>query len=209
MTLSGFDALIDQGVVRMGAHSYGEPQVLLWRRSDGSRLGGDVEIGRYCSIAEGVVIMTGGNHRTDWITTSPLRVLWDLPERCTDGHPASKGDVRIGNDVWIGRDAFVLSGVTIGDGAVVGARAVVTRNVRPYAIVAGNPARETRRRFAPNEIDQLVRIRWWDWSDEKVRAELDLLLSDGIAEFLSRHRWEPECIARTSPLFRWTNRRRR
>ena len=92
------------------------------------------------------------------------------------GHPASKGDVVIGNDVWIGRKAVILSGVTIGDGAVVGTMAVVTSNVEPYTIVAGNPARPVRKRFDDSTIQNLLQLRWWDWPTEKVKENVKSLV---------------------------------
>jgi acetyltransferase-like isoleucine patch superfamily enzyme len=184
---SPFAAAVAAGIVTMGASSYGEPNVPFWTDRSGAPMGGKVIIGAYSSLADGVVVMTGGEHRTEWVTTSPLRVLWDLDGAYCDGHPASRGDVRIGNDVWVGREALILSGVTIGDGAVVGARAVVAGDVRPYAVVVGNPAREVRRRFDDATVEALLRVRWWEWPEELVRSELDLLLSAGVDRFVERH----------------------
>lgn len=138
-----------------------------------------LEIGKFCSIAEGVKIFLGGNHRVDWITTYPFPALlhyWPEASGIT-GHPSTRGDVIIGNDVWIGTDAIILSGVKIGDGAVIGAGAVVTQDVNPYSIVIGNPAREIRRRFSDAMVDKLLEIRWWDWPPAKIRENLDFLCS--------------------------------
>ncbi|HEX5127349.1 MAG TPA: CatB-related O-acetyltransferase, partial [Rhodocyclaceae bacterium] len=122
----------------IGRGTYGD-DLLVRNWNEGTTL----RIGNYCSIAAGVKIYLGGEHRTDWVTTYPFSALW--PEAAhIEGHPRSKGDVTIGNDVWIGTEAMILSGVTIGDGAVIGARAVVSRDVPPYAIVAGNPASVVR-----------------------------------------------------------------
>jgi hypothetical protein len=101
------------------------------------------------------------------------------------GHPATKGDVVIGNDVWLGTGATVLSGVTIGDGAVVGAHALVAKAVPPYAIVAGNPARLIRLRFSRKIIAQLLALQWWYWPEEQVNALAPLLCSDRINEFIA------------------------
>jgi Bacterial transferase hexapeptide (six repeats) len=127
----------------------------------------------------------GGNHRPDFVTTYPFSAIADWPEAANiEGHPATKGDVRIGNDVWIGLGVTILSGVTIGDGAVLAARAVVTGDVPPYAIVAGNPARIIRRRFADDVIAKLLALRWWDWDQERVRRYIPLLMQPDIAKFL-------------------------
>ena len=107
-------------------------------------------VGDYTSIASDVLFMIGGGHRMDWASMFPFRSHFRLPGAWSDGHPSSRGDIRIGNDVWIGSGALILSGITVGDGAVIGARSVVTRNVAPYAIVAGNPARHIRARFSPD-----------------------------------------------------------
>ncbi len=168
----------------MGAGSYGTPSIHVWRDARGRALGGRVIIGAYVSIADGVEVFTGGNHRTDWVTTYPIRKKFDLPGADHDGHPASKGDVHVGNDVWIGAGALILSGVTIGDGAVVGARAVVTREVRPYAVVVGNPAREVRRRFSDTQIDALTQIGWWNWHPDVIRDRAAALSSPDIDGFI-------------------------
>jgi hypothetical protein len=98
--------------------------------------------------------------------------------------PITNGDVVIGNDVWIGSNATIMSGVTIADGAVVGTDSCVTRDVRPYAIVAGNPAIELRLRFDDATIGRLLEMRWWEWSDERIGANADLLSSVDIEKFI-------------------------
>jgi acetyltransferase-like isoleucine patch superfamily enzyme len=167
--------------LKMGAHSYGQPRVI---RHEGDNA--EVYIGAWCSIAEDVEIMVGGNHRLDWVSTFPLRVIFNLPGALKDGHPATKGDVRIGNDVWIGRGCRILSGVTIGDGAAIGAYSVVSRDVRPYAVAVGVPAREVRRRFTDDQVEALLRIRWWHWPTEKVVAEVGSLNGGPVDEFVTR-----------------------
>ena len=144
-----------------------------------------LEIGRFCSIADGVRILLGGEHRTDWVTTYPFPSIF--PERFSaEGHPASKGNIVIGNDVWLCAGSTILSGVTIGDGAVVGAGCVVTRDVEPYAIVAGNPARVVRFRFDPSIICRLEKLAWWNWPMSRIEELAPLLLSDRIEDFLAQ-----------------------
>ena len=100
------------------------------------------------------------------------------------GHPASKGDVVIGNDVWIAEGAVILSGVKIGDGAVIGSQAVVSKDVPPYAVVSGNPARLVKMRFDEDTIKMLLQIQWWNWPTEKIRQHLHLICSPKLDEFL-------------------------
>jgi acetyltransferase-like isoleucine patch superfamily enzyme len=181
-------ALQQEGIVEIGGHTYGQPRIVLWRDPNGRSVGGRVRIGRYCSISANVEILTGGDHRVDWVSTFPFRVRWGLPGAWEDGHPATKGDVTIGNDVWISRGACILSGVTIGDGAVVGAHAVVARDVAPYAIVVGNPAVEVRRRFDADVVDALLEARWWDLPDDDVGELVPLLCADDVQGLIDRVR---------------------
>jgi acetyltransferase-like isoleucine patch superfamily enzyme len=168
--------------VTMGRHSYFKPTIE-WQWGDT----GHVTIGSFCSIVHDSVMMLGGIHPSEWVSTFPFRVVMGIEERMfTDGMPYSRGDIVIGNDVHIGREARVLSGVDIGDGAVVAAYSVVTKDVRPYAIVGGNPAREIKRRFTDEQVERLLRIRWWEWPDEKIVENVDLLSSERIEEFLDR-----------------------
>ena len=160
----------------IGAYTYGTPAVYDWEQ------GSTLKIGKYTSIADEVTILLGGNHRPDWVSTYPfpsLREVWPSAAD-VEGHPATKGDVVIGNDVWIATRAIILSGVTIGDGAVVAAGAVVVKDVEPYAIVAGNPAMLVKRRFNEAEVELLLKARWWDWPDEKVAKHVGILCSGDV-----------------------------
>lgn len=143
-----------------------------------------VTIGAYSSIAKGVQFMVGGNHNLQWASTFPFRIVFDLPGARTDGHPASRGDIIVGNDVWIGRDALIMSGVTIADGAVVAARAVVTRDVEPYHIVGGVPAHTLGVRFASDQISALLSIRWWDWPESEILSIVHLLNGANVDELI-------------------------
>jgi acetyltransferase-like isoleucine patch superfamily enzyme len=182
-----FSSLIAYEHLEIGVGTYGVPNVRTWGE------GGKVTIGKYCSIASGVTILLGGDHRTDWVTTYPFMSFWGEAGHI-QGHPKTKGNVVIGNDVWIGLDAFILSGVKIGDGAVIGARAVVTKDVPPYAIVAGNPARIVRFRFDKETIEKLQRIAWWDWPESEIRKAVDFLLSDDIESFINHFEWSSTAL---------------
>lgn len=166
----------------IGAHTFGVPRVLRYP-GDHQR----VQIGRFCSIASEVTIFPGGNHPANWVSTYAFRVLFDLPGKLEDGAPASKGDVIIGSDVWIGYGATILSGVTIGHGAILAARSVVIKDVSPYTIAAGNPAKNVRQRFSDQQIEALLQISWWDWPLERILSFVDLLnRADCVDEFIAQ-----------------------
>lgn len=129
--------------------SYGIPLVHDWKEGSTLKIGSFCS---FCSIAEDVNIFLGGHHRSDWITTFPFPAFISTPEPI-EGYAFSRGDVVIGNDVWLCTGAVILSGVIIGHGAVVAAGAVVTQDVEPYSIVAGNPARCVRSRFAETDVN--------------------------------------------------------
>jgi acetyltransferase-like isoleucine patch superfamily enzyme len=168
----------------IGEFSYGRPKVRF------PEAGACLSVGRYCSIADRVEILLGGNHRVDWATTYPfsaLRSLWPTAPK-THAYHGSRGDVTIGNDVWIGSGAMILSGVTVGDGAVIAAQAVVAKDVPPYAIVGGNPARLIRYRFDEATVRDLLETAWWDLPPGIVADLIPLLQSDRIPELIDRVR---------------------
>jgi len=143
-------------------------------------------VGNFCSIANNVHIYLGGNHRTDWVTTYPFGHIYQDIFNSFDGkgHPSTKGDVIIGNDVWIGDNVTIMSGVTIGDGAVIANNSHVVKNVEPYSIVGGNPAKLIKYRFKKEQIEKLLLIQWWNWDDEKINRFVPLLCNDNIDEFI-------------------------
>ena len=163
---------------KVGKGTYGTPKIHHWGED------AILEVGAFCSIAENVSIFLGGNHRVDWITTYPFSVFSKSASHIK-GHPATKGNVIIGNDVWIGAGATILSGVTIGDGAVIGAQSLVTKDVPPYTIVGGNPATTLKLRFAEAEIRELIILSWWQWPNEKIEAAIPHLLSGDINALLA------------------------
>ncbi|MCJ2013772.1 CatB-related O-acetyltransferase [Methylobacterium sp. J-076] len=172
----------------IGSYSYGRPKVRF------PESGRKLTIGRYCSIADRVEILLGGDHRLDWASTYPFAAMRghfpgaDAPE---DYH-SSRGDVVIGHDVWLGSGCMILSGVTVGHGAVVAARAVVTRDVPPYGVVAGNPARVVRHRFPPEVAQALVASAWWDLPRAEVGRLVPLLQSGRIDTLLAALRGAEE-----------------
>ncbi len=170
----------------IGDHTFGKPLVY---SSGPERL----HIGRYCSIGDDVTIVLA-NHRPELLTTYPFALYrnhWPGAPAGLVDH-AGKGDVVIGSDVWIGHGAMIMPGVRIGDGAVIGGQAVVTRSVKPYAVVGGNPARLIRFRFDAETVRQLLQLRWWDWPDERVEHCIPQLLSDGIEGLLAAARRHAE-----------------
>jgi acetyltransferase-like isoleucine patch superfamily enzyme len=155
----------------IGDYTYGHPKVVDFYE------GVKLKIGKFCSIADDSVFMLGGEHRLDMVTTYPLSHFFEFAYVIRGAHPRLRGDIIIGNDVWIGQEAMILSGVTIGNGAVVAARAVVAKDVEPYSIVAGSPARIIKYRVPEDLIGSLNMIAWWDWPIERIAEAAPLLLS--------------------------------
>ena len=143
-------------------------------------LGDKLIVGKFCAIAKGVeFVMNGANHRMGSVTTYPFNIMGEGWEKATPTLTdlPFKGDTVVDNDVWIGTGVTVMPGVHIGDGAIIAARSVVTKDVAPFTIVGGNPARLIRKRFDDDLTDYLLRIKWWDWPPEKIFANLDALCS--------------------------------
>lgn len=144
-------------------------------------------IGKFCSIACGAkFIFNSANHSLSSLSTYPFPIFfeeWDLDVKDITEAWDNKGDIVIGNDVWIGYEAVLLAGVTIGDGAVIGTRAVVTKDVPPYTIVVGVPAKPIRKRFTQETIEFLLKIKWWNWPEERIRQHIASIQS-GNAEYL-------------------------
>lgn len=164
----------DKRLVSVGPHTYGPLEI---------QGAGRVIIGDYCSIAANVRIMLA-DHHAEWISTYPFsanELLDEWPSaRGIGGYPFHKGDVVIENDVWIGRGSTILSGVRIGDGAVIAACSVVPGDVPPYSIVAGNPAKVVKYRFPKEDIEFLLRLKWWAWSESDISSCVHLLCSGSV-----------------------------
>lgn len=160
-----------------GIGSYGLPEVHDWQE------GSTLKVGAYCSIAEGVQIFLGGHHRADWVTTYPFPAMLAEAAHIKD-YNGTRGDVVIGNDVWLCSNSSILSGVTVGHGAIVAAGALVTRDVLPYAIVGGNPAKVINWRFPEEVRAELLQAAWWDWPQAELRQVMEKLCSDDIQAFL-------------------------
>ncbi len=141
-------------------------------------------IGKFCSIACGTkFIFTSANHTLESLSTYPFPLFfeeWGLDKANVAAAWDNKGDIVIGNDVWIGYEAVIMPGVTIGDGAIIGTRAVVTKDVAPYTIVGGVPAKPIRKRFAEETIKSLLEIKWWEWPEERIRENIKAIQSGDI-----------------------------
>lgn len=141
--------------------------------------GDRLSIGKFCSIACGArFLFNSANHTMRSLSSYPFPLFfeeWELEKTRVSEAWDNKGDIVIGNDVWIGYEAVILAGVTIGDGAVIGARAVVTKDVAPYTVVGGVPARPIKKRFSDGTIQRLLELRWWDWPEEQIRKNLEAI----------------------------------
>ena len=163
-----------------GKYTYGNP-ILHWDND------AQLIVGNFCSIAGNVNIYLGGNHRTDWVTTYPFGHIHKKVFTTFDGvgHPSTKGDVIIGNDVWIGSNVTIMSGVTIGDGVVIANNSHVVKNVEPYSLVGGNPAKLIKYRFSPEQIEKLLEIKWWFWEDKLINQITPLMCNNNIDTFIN------------------------
>lgn len=148
--------------------------------------GDKLKIGKFCSIACGAkFLFTSANHTMRSLSTYPFPIFfeeWGLDVNNITSAWDNRGGIVIGNDVWIGFEAVILSGVTIGDGAIIGTRAVVTNNVPPYTIVGGVPARLIRKRFSDDLISELLKMQWWNWSQDRIQRNIHLIQSGRIGE---------------------------
>ena len=147
-------------------------------------IGDKLIIGKFCQIGAGVeFVMNGANHQMNAVSTYPFYIFgsWDQSAPSKEDLPF-KGDTVVGNDVWIGQNSTILPGVHIGDGAIIGLNSVVTRDVPPYTIVAGNPAKAVRKRFDDELIDLLLKLKWWDKSVEEINALIPLLSCSYLAK---------------------------
>jgi chloramphenicol O-acetyltransferase type B len=163
---------------QIGLGSYGMPTVHDWQE------GSTLRIGSYCSIAGNVQIFLGGQHRIDWVSSYPFPAYLPEAEYIQD-FGRTRGDVAIGSDVWLCANCTILSGVTIGHGAVIANGAVISRDVAPYAVMAGNPAQMVRWRFDEKTRAELLATAWWEWPEEEIRHVVDKLCSNDIAAFLA------------------------
>lgn len=145
-------------------------------------------IGKFCSIACGAkFLFNSANHSIASLSTYPFPLFfeeWGLDKRNVTKSWDNKGNIIIGNDVWIGFEALILSGVSIGDGAIIGSRAVVTKDVPPYTIAAGVPARPIRKRFDDDTISNLIKIKWWNWPDEIITKNIQAIQSGNITKLM-------------------------
>lgn len=163
--------LLSNNDLSVGRFTYGSPQIVRYKSAVDR-----IEIGSFCSIAREVVFIMGGEHYTNFTTTYPMNLAF--PGKGLPWHEKTKGPTRVGSDVWIGYGATILSGVTIGHGAVIGARSVVTSDINPYQIVAGNPARVIRNRFSQSVISHLLQNPWWDLPIDEIGKIANRLMAE-------------------------------
>ena len=160
-----------EDVCQIGQFTYGKFNIMDYKE------GIHLQIGKFCSIGSGVIFMLGGEHRGDWCTTYPFNGRIQEFSYIT-GHPRLKGDIVVGNDVWIGSDVKIMSGVHIGDGCIIGANAVVTKDIEPYTVAVGVPAKVVKKRFDDKTIKLFTEMQWWNWGNEDIYNAVPLLQSE-------------------------------
>ena len=168
--------------MQIGRGTYGENNIRLYKSWETNY---DLYIGNFCSIGENVIVYIGGDHNINWMTTYPFGKKYEhLKSVSGAGCTLFKGDVVVGNDVWIGMNSTIMNGVTIGDGAVIGINALVNKDVEPYSVVGGVPAKHIKYRFPKEVRDKLLELQWWNFDDEKLDSFLPVLCSDKYDELL-------------------------
>lgn len=157
---------IGNSPISIGRYTYGYENLSIKQWGEGASL----KIGAFCSIASNVTIFLGGNHRSDWISTYPFGHIYEeeLGAEKIPGHPSTNGNVNIGSDVWIGSGVTIMSGINIGDGSIIAANSTVIKNVAPYEITGGNPAKFIKYRFEDQIISKLLHIKWWELPIEDI-----------------------------------------
>ena len=163
----------------IGAGSYGLPIVHDYHE------GTTLKIGAYCSIADNVQIFLGGQHRIDWVSSYPFSQFYQMDSEFNKNTSVSRGDVIIGSDVWLCANCTILSGVTIGHGAVIANGAVISRDVEPYAVMAGNPAKLIKWRFDEPIRAALLESKWWEWPEDETHQIMHLLCSENLTDFFN------------------------
>ena len=171
----------------VGKYTYGHNNILIKWENENAFL----SIGNFCSIASNITIFLGGNHRTDLLTTYPFGYIYKDVFNKFNGEgiankDTTKGNVIIGNDVWIGENVTIMSGINIADGSIIAANSHVVKNIPPYSIVGGNPAKVIRYRFGIDQINKLLKIKWWEWDDQKINDNLYLLFDKDINKFIDK-----------------------
>ncbi len=145
-------------------------------------VGDKLIIGKFCMIASDVkFIMNGANHLTNALTTYPFAIFGNGWDKAMDNKSyPRKGNINIGNDVWIGYNATIMAGVTIGDGAIIATNSTVIKDVEPYSVVGGNPAKEIKKRFSEETISKLLELKWWNWDIERITKNIQNLTDNEI-----------------------------
>lgn len=169
-------------MISIGKYSYACNPNILWKVDDLN-----VTCGKFVSIAENVTIFLGNGigHDSSFVTTFPFGEIHKntFPD-VKNNSKNTNGSITIGNDVWIGYGSTIMSGLTIGNGSIIAANSHVVKSVEPYSIVGGNPAKHIKYRFSPEQIKNLLEIKWWDWSECRINKYMDLMLSNDIDKFI-------------------------
>jgi acetyltransferase-like isoleucine patch superfamily enzyme len=170
---------ISEGLLTVGRFTYGVPNIEQYIGSETK-----VTIGSFCSISNDVKIIAGGIHPKNWVSLFPFRSSFGLEGAYKDGMPFSNGEVVIGNDVWIGSNTTIMSGVIIGHGAIIAAGSIVTKDIDPYSIAMGVPAKSTGKRIPEIYINDMLKIAWWNWDIERIIEQVPYLSSSNVSQFV-------------------------